>query len=246
MVTPISFNRSSQKPLRITHHLPQTRLIIHSMQTSTTSFSSLATACASQQAAHFEDKPHDNPSLEAPANVDVDMLALSANLFSYLEDASTAAEAGQDLKPVDANDVENMGLSPGSVKAGRPSAAGPLRHRRGYQDRQLSINSFASNTSNSDPNRQGPASNDSNEAKTSTSTEHRVVKVGDHAFTIPMSSPIIPPQLQANVRMTSTGRPSHARKVPEDHVKVSPNTRTYLIPPLSLSPSASSQCIHPV
>lgn len=193
----------------------------------------------------FEEKPYIHTSM--PDVADADMLALSADLFSYLESASTAAGGADAGMTNGASDVENLGT--GSLKpATQPSAAGPLRHRRGYQDRQLSINSFASNTSNSDLNRQDPISTDSTEVKTTTSSEHRTVKVGDHAFTIPMSSPVIPPQLQANMRMTSTGRPSHARKVPEDHVKVSRSrllTMPLLLAYLQLSP-ATTQCFHPV
>lgn len=166
----------------------------------------------------FDNKPDISTNLEVPSIADVEMIALSADLFSYLENAS--AVAGGSSLGVEGNDVENLGSA--SLKpAARPASSGPLRHRRGHQDRQLSINSYASTTSNSDPNRQGPASGDSNEVTTTASSDQRTVKVGDYAFTIPLSSPIIPPQLQANMRITSTGRPSHARKVPEDHVKVS-------------------------
>lgn len=52
--------------------------------------------------------------------------------------------------------------------------------------------------------------------------EERTIKMGDHSFVIPLKSPPIAPQLQAHVRLTSTGKPSHARKVPENHVKVRP------------------------
>lgn len=185
--------------------------IASDMQTQYPDYSASATAASGEQAMHTDSNAYNNAHLDVPTNPDAEMLALSADLFSYIENASVkggnteqhSATAASTLKP-----------------ASQVSAAGPLRHRRGHQDRQLSINSFASNNSNSDTNRPAPQSNESSEVKTTTSSEHRTIKLGEHAFTIPLTSPIIPPQLQANVRMTSTGRPSHARKVPDDHVKV--------------------------
>jgi hypothetical protein len=47
----------------------------------------------------------------------------------------------------------------------------------------------------------------------------RLISMGGHSIAIPLKSPIVAPQLQAHVRLTSTGKPSHARKVPDDHVK---------------------------
>lgn len=177
------------------------------------------------------------PGLSVSNAGDADMMASSADLFSFLASGTGAANpskhepgtAPSDRNPfldqhgttleVDPAELEILGNA--SLKPSRPSSAGPLRHRRGHQDRQLSINSSASNTSsNNDAQGEAADSVDSSGNKTTASSEQRTVKLGDHAFTIPLSSPVIPPQLQANMRMTSTGRPSHARKVPDDHVKV--------------------------
>lgn len=197
------------------------------MQSPYPEYSTSATPAATgEQAIEMDKTAYNNGTLDMPDNPDAEMLALSANLFSYIENASSAnggGAAGSASQLDHNNNEQNSNAGASTLRpSSQPSAAGPLRHRRGQQDRQLSINSFASNNSNSDSGggRPAPESNESNDVKTTTSSEHRTVKVGEHAFTIPLSAPIIPPQLQANVRMTSTGRPSHARKVPDDHVKV--------------------------
>ena len=114
------------------------------------------------------------------------------------------------------------------------SYVGPLRNRRGQHLRTLSINSgTSSNTSG--PSLASQASgdealaaayiNDENhdafaEMEQGLDSPERTVQIGDHGFKIPLISPTIAPQLQSNIRLTSTGKPSHARKVPEGHVKV--------------------------
>lgn len=212
-------------------------------QSSATSF--VATTMNTVSEVHLEqadnstdDTQYNNQIVASDSN---DRLNTSAaDLFSFLERASdllpqqqakletpgTSGDAsfvdqGNGMMEVDNSDVENLGMA--ALKPSRPSSAGPLRHRRGHQDRQLSINSFASNVSTSDNtgNKHDQDSADGSEAQTATSSEQRTVKLGDHAFVIPLTSPIVPPQLQAHMRVTSTGRPSHARKVPDDHVKVS-------------------------
>ena len=184
-----------------------------------------------------------------PSNTgEADMLASSADLFSFLANGANSniqPKYEDGTVPLNANpylvenglvlqhnagDVENLGAA-AALKPSRPSSAGPLRHRRGQQDRQLSIVSYASNNSSADAQGEAMDSTDSFGNKTTASSDQRTVKVGDHSFVIPLSSPVIPPQLQANVRMTSTGRPSHARKVPDDHVKVSSRSFLQHVPP---------------
>lgn len=131
--------------------------------------------------------------------------------------------------------------------ASSASQAGPLRNRRGHTAKALSINaatpysSFASfqfqraataspatgpvDTQDQDNTQAAtpalPSGGRPNSAEgLRTDTPERTLKVGDHAFKIPLASPVIQPQIQAHARVTSTGRPSHARKVPDNHVKV--------------------------
>ncbi|KAK9900086.1 hypothetical protein P389DRAFT_207655 [Cystobasidium minutum MCA 4210] len=183
------------------------------------------------------DESHQGASFSTSDARDGDLLASSADLFSFLandsgnngnNNATTTIQPKQEpdvVAPINANPFleTNAGEvdSSSSLKPSRPSSAGPLRHRRGQQDRQLSIISFASNNSSADAQGEATDSNADNNGTNTTafSADQRTVKVGGHAFVIPLTSPIIPPQLQANVRMTSTGKPSHARKVPDDHVK---------------------------
>jgi hypothetical protein len=162
-------------------------------------------------------------AVEFSSTSDINMLNTTSDLFAFLADSSSTL--GADIKPgqMVKNEVENDIADDGMVSLNptRLSAAGPLRHRRGHHDRELSINSFTSSASSQHVQHRSPTSVDSAANNTTASSDRRTVRVGDHAFTIPLSSPVVPPQLQANMRITSTGRPSHARKVPEDHVKVS-------------------------
>lgn len=104
-----------------------------------------------------------------------------------------------------------------------PGASGPIRNKRGTtkdlsldlgSDAGLSLDLFRDFS---------PTDGRSQDADRSQSPkEGRVIKMGDHTFTIPLKSPTVAPQLQSSVRITSTGKPSHAKKVPEGHVKVRP------------------------
>jgi hypothetical protein len=101
-----------------------------------------------------------------------------------------------------------------------PRASGPIRNRRGG-GKELSIDLASDLGLNFDFLRDlSPTGNKENHGGDSPE-EGRVIKMGDHTFTIPLKSPTVAPQLQSSVRITSTGKPSHARKVPEGHVKVS-------------------------
>lgn len=117
--------------------------------------------------------------------------------------------------------------------ANASSAIGPIRTKRGQHERNTSINSQQSSSSHSpyldytqasvtSPNdfsaftyaKDGYGPSDYDEMG------ERELKMGDHSFKIPLASPVVAPQLQSDIRLTSTGKPSHARKVPEGHVKV--------------------------
>ena len=108
------------------------------------------------------------------------------------------------------------------------SSIGAIRTRRkGNHISNLSIASMSTRTvsdSGDDYRFDDLQNQDERSEKGGDSPVGRTIKVGDHSFTIPLKSPVVKPQLQANVRLTSTGRPSHARKVPDDHVKVSTAT----------------------
>lgn len=111
-----------------------------------------------------------------------------------------------------------------------PGASGPIRNKRGAanslaldfggHDLTMSLD-FLRDLS---PNHAGDATQAQSKRDSEGSEspkEGRVIKMGDHTFTIPLKSPTVAPQLQSSVRITSTGKPSHAKKVPEGHVKVS-------------------------
>ena len=101
-----------------------------------------------------------------------------------------------------------------------PGASGPIRNRRGGgKDLSLDLGSDLGLSfdflRDYDPSQGENKENEGSE----TPEGGRVIKMGDHTFTIPLKSPTVAPQLQSSVRITSTGKPSHARKVPEGHVK---------------------------
>ncbi|KAL7009493.1 hypothetical protein EMMF5_001124 [Cystobasidiomycetes sp. EMM_F5] len=106
---------------------------------------------------------------------------------------------------------------------------GPVRSRRGQHMAQLSLASNStyaslnpiSDSDDESDGREERQEGDENKNPDGSDTNMRTVKVEGHAFKIPLESPTVAPQLQANVRLTSTGKPSHARKVPDDHIKVS-------------------------
>lgn len=101
------------------------------------------------------------------------------------------------------------------------SKSGPTRNRKAHAHNQPSRTAgSAYSTADSSSSGRDVSPSDSQTENVDPATGLRTVKMGEHSFAIPLGPPTVAPQLQASIRMTSTGRPSHARKVPENHVKV--------------------------
>ena len=96
---------------------------------------------------------------------------------------------------------------------------GPIRTRRGQHPKDMSIDAIPGLSFDFVREESGDEYKE-NSSVPNSDLPARTIKMGEHSFTIPLVSPTVAPQLQSNIRVTSTGKPSHAKKVPEGHVKV--------------------------
>lgn len=96
---------------------------------------------------------------------------------------------------------------------------GPIRDRRGRHAKEMSIDAVPG-LSFDFVREQSSDEYKENSSIPNSDLPARTIKMGEHSFTIPLVSPTVAPQLQSNIRVTSTGKPSHAKKVPDGHVKV--------------------------